>query len=335
MNAYVKKDLRTSRGLSYRYFASTNGDVSKPALLLLHGWPDNAHLWQYVIPHLSSLNLRIIAPDLLGYGGTAKLTDLPSYNYRLMAADVIEILDAENIITFIPVGHDFGCYFTSRINLLYPERCVATVHVGIAYYPPAPNAMDLDAFNALFEQILGYPSWSYWYFFTDPSAHTIFSEHLERVWYALHGVPDDWMQQMFCRHDAFKNFLLGDKTVALKPYARDESLEGAWMADFQTGGWEAPFCWYRACIEDVQLAEDKKLVEQGKGKLDMPVLFIGCDGDAVNPGTGMIEPSKQAGLLPDLTVEALHAGHWCPYETPEELAGMIVKFVRAKGFAGE
>jgi pimeloyl-ACP methyl ester carboxylesterase len=38
--------------------------------LQIHGWPDLAIGWRYQIPLLLSLGLRVVAPDMMGYGGT-------------------------------------------------------------------------------------------------------------------------------------------------------------------------------------------------------------------------------------------------------------------------
>lgn len=116
MDTLQEKHLDTKRGFQYRYYVSPVGDTTKLTLLLLHGWPDSALLWQYVVPYLTPLKLKILVPDLLGYGGTSKPTSPELYDYRRIAEDVSEILDAENIGKVIPIGHDFGCWFTFRFQ---------------------------------------------------------------------------------------------------------------------------------------------------------------------------------------------------------------------------
>lgn len=133
MDSLQEKHLDVKRGLRYRYYVSKAGDTSMPALLLLHGWPDSAMVWQHVLPYLAELKLKIVVPDLLGYGGTSKPMDIKLYDYRRMSKDLVEILDTEGIKKVIPVGHDFGCWLTQRFQLLYTDRCVAAVHVGISY----------------------------------------------------------------------------------------------------------------------------------------------------------------------------------------------------------
>lgn len=109
MDSLREKQLQVKRGFRYRYFVSSPSDASNPVLLLLHGWPDNANLWQYVLPYLLPLNCNIVVPDLLGYAGTDMPTDLKAYDYRLMCQDVLDILAAEGIEDkVITIGHDFG-----------------------------------------------------------------------------------------------------------------------------------------------------------------------------------------------------------------------------------
>jgi hypothetical protein len=46
--------------------------------LQIHGWPDLAIGWRYQIPLLLSLGLRVVAPDMMGYGGTVTLPPSPT-----------------------------------------------------------------------------------------------------------------------------------------------------------------------------------------------------------------------------------------------------------------
>lgn len=112
MDLLEKKELRTSRGFQYRYYISSasDADTSKPALLLCHGWPDSADLWQYVIPRLFNTKNRLIVPDLLGAGATSQPTDPAAFEIKGMVADVNEILEEEKITQkIIPVGEISPC----------------------------------------------------------------------------------------------------------------------------------------------------------------------------------------------------------------------------------
>lgn len=77
-----------------------------PAVVLLHGFPLSSHLWRGLIPTLAPRH-RVLAPDLLGLGGSAKPVDAP-LDIRAQAGYVRELLahvDADRVAV---VGHSTG-----------------------------------------------------------------------------------------------------------------------------------------------------------------------------------------------------------------------------------
>ncbi|TKA25160.1 hypothetical protein B0A54_17675 [Friedmanniomyces endolithicus] len=305
MDGLREKHLDTRRGLHYRYYASPTSNPSKPALLLLHGWPDSALLWQYVVPHLTSLNLTLIIPDLLGYGGTSKPLFPALYDYRLLSADLVEILDAESVETVIPIGHDFGCWLVFKFQTLHPFRCAAAVHIGIAYMPPMPVMPDLETLNAMMEQQLGYPRYTYFHLFTSPDAPAHFSQQMESVWHVMHGEGKDWIKHIFCTPNAMREFIEAGRTdVPLRSYAQNAKLKDEWKEQRPSPeDWEASFCWYNAFALGIQAEADASIPVEDY-RLRIPVLAIFCTEDGVNPPE-TLEGPKQAGLLPDLKEERL------------------------------
>ncbi len=81
-----------------------------PAVLLLHGNPDNADEWRGVIDRLAS-DHRCIAPDLPGYGTRGRTFDLPpTFDYGLpqQVQFVDDLLEALAIDDVTLVVHDIG-----------------------------------------------------------------------------------------------------------------------------------------------------------------------------------------------------------------------------------
>ena len=76
-------------------------------MLFCHGFPTPAYVWNKVVPFFEPLGYGIVAPDLLGYGGTDKPTDPTFYIGSGHAQDVVDILDKENISKVIALGHDW------------------------------------------------------------------------------------------------------------------------------------------------------------------------------------------------------------------------------------
>ena len=343
MDKLTCRNLTVSRALTYRYYISANNN-SNTALLLLHGWPDDAHLFSTMLPRLRTLERRIIVPELLGYGGTSKPTDATLFSMRAMSQDLLEIIDAECIAKVIVIGHDWGSTLASRFCLFHADRCKALVQLSTPYTVPA-DSFDLEKINAFTEQLTGYPRLSYIEFLIQPDAPEIWEQHSDAAWTTLHGSsptedPQNWMTTLFCQRGAMRQFLLSDGQIPSSPplrdYARDSELKDHWVTAIRTGSMRAPACWYHALASNVHWKGENEWAEETKSerregespwRLDLPVLFVGCDGDAVS-STDMQRMAAQQGLLPDLKIEEIQSGHWCPYEKPDEVAQIIREFVR-------
>jgi pimeloyl-ACP methyl ester carboxylesterase len=263
-----------------------------------------------------------------------------------MCQDLCEIIDYEGIGKVIAIGHDWGSTLASRFSIFHASRCVGLVQLSTPYSEPT-DSFDLDKINTFTEKMTGYPRLSYIEFLTQPDAPDIWEQHLEAAWTALHGSsqagdPQRWMRILFCQRYAMREFLLSDgKTPSppeLRHYAKDSALKSHWKEALKSGGMKAPVCWYHALATNVHWEGEMKWTEETRShrkdeespwRLGLPVLYIGCTGDAV-ASTDMQRMAQQQGLLPDLKIEEIESGHWCPYEKPEAIAMMIVEFLRSR-----
>src|SRR4051812_49284682 len=132
MDRLEKKTFTTSRKLTYTYYNTPNPSTSQnPTILLLHGWPDDAHLFEKIVPVLLQTDYPLLIPDLLGYGETSKPTDMSLYNYRDMSADLVEILKSEKITQVICAGHDWGAGVASYFFLFYPHLVAGLILLSV------------------------------------------------------------------------------------------------------------------------------------------------------------------------------------------------------------
>lgn len=92
------------------------------------------------------------------------------------------------------------------------------ITLNVALEVPQTEAFNLEAFNALTEKHIGYPLFEYWNLFADPKGAELMEQHLESVWYGLHGDEANLMQKLFCVPGAFQEWIENDrKDVPLKP----------------------------------------------------------------------------------------------------------------------
>ena len=94
-------------GLQYHYYYHPAKAASNPTLLFLHGFPSTSDHWAQQALYFTRKGWGVIAPDLLGYGGTSKPTELKPYNGTAMATHCIRILDIEGIQKAVVVSHDW------------------------------------------------------------------------------------------------------------------------------------------------------------------------------------------------------------------------------------
>lgn len=101
---------------------------SGPPLVLLHGWPQHWWCWRMLILELAE-QYRVIAPDLRGFGWSAAPPG--AYAKSTFAADMLALLDVEDLDSVRLVGHDWGGYTAFLLALEHPERVQRLVALDI------------------------------------------------------------------------------------------------------------------------------------------------------------------------------------------------------------
>lgn len=335
MDQLDRKTFTSSRSLVYNYYtnaATPAKDPQKPALLFLHGFPTTAQLFKDVVPAFVDSPYRIVIPDVLGSGESSKPTDSASYGSFKMSKDIMELLDKEGIGQIIPIGHDFGSWLAQRIYLFNPTRCNALVMLSVAYLPANvgifAERLSMDTFLEINEKAVGYAQYDYFKFFVSPEAPKILKDHVESLYTLIFADKKGAIREYYCEKDAFKDYLLADTKLPVKKFAQLPSMREEFVARFQRYGFDGHLNWYRALVDGTQFESEKQFTLEQVIIKD-PVLFIGCEDDAV-ARSDAINGAKEAGLLPDLTIKVLDCAHYCPYEKPDEVAAEIQAFLKEK-----
>jgi pimeloyl-ACP methyl ester carboxylesterase len=118
----------------------------RPALLLLHGFPELAYSWRKVMRPLAAAGYHVIAPDQRGYGDTTGWDgdydgDLASFRLPNLVRDALGLVAALGFRAVDAViGHDFGSPVAAYCALLRPDvfRSVVLMSAPFAGPPSLP-----------------------------------------------------------------------------------------------------------------------------------------------------------------------------------------------------
>jgi pimeloyl-ACP methyl ester carboxylesterase len=117
------------------------GPAGAPAVLLLHGFPENSAMWAGVVPALHAAGLRTVAPDQRGYSPGARPAGVPAYSIRHVVADALGLLDALGLRTAHVLGHDWGAAVAWHLAARHPDRVTTLTAVSVPH--PAAHAAAL------------------------------------------------------------------------------------------------------------------------------------------------------------------------------------------------
>jgi haloalkane dehalogenase len=96
---------------------------SGPVVLLLHGEPSWSYLYRTMIPGLLEAGLRVVAPDLIGFGRSDKPGALEDYTYarhvEWIRSVLLGTLDLQDITL---VCQDWGGLLGIRLAMEHPDR---------------------------------------------------------------------------------------------------------------------------------------------------------------------------------------------------------------------
>jgi pimeloyl-ACP methyl ester carboxylesterase len=111
-------------------------------VLLLHGFPENARMWDGVAGWLRSAGLRTIAPDQRGYSPGARPEEVDAYRMPALVGDVLGLLDAFGLPAVDLVGHDWGAVVGWHLAAWHPDRIRTLTAISVPH--PAAQAWALE-----------------------------------------------------------------------------------------------------------------------------------------------------------------------------------------------
>ena len=155
--------MRTVRTPTLEIGYEERGEPAGAPVILLHGFPDDAHAWDAVAPPLAAKGCRVLAPYLRGYGPT-RFLDAGAPRMAQQAAigqDLLDFMDALGLERAALAGYDWGGRAACIVAILAPARVRALVTIGgynvqNTLAPPKPASASQERAN-----------WYQWYFNTE------------------------------------------------------------------------------------------------------------------------------------------------------------------------
>jgi len=138
-------------GLAMHVLEAGEKAPGRPAVLLLHGFPELAYSWRKVMLPLAAAGFHVIAPDQRGYGRTTGWDDhydgdLAPFRMHNLVRDALGLISALGYRSVAGVvGHDFGSPVAAWCALMRPDVFRSMALMSSPFGGPPALAFDQPA----------------------------------------------------------------------------------------------------------------------------------------------------------------------------------------------
>jgi pimeloyl-ACP methyl ester carboxylesterase len=118
-----------------------SGPETGRPVVAVHGWPDDVHCWDEVLPHLHEAGCRVYRPYLRGFGPTRFHSQHTARSGQIgaLGRDLADFLDAVDLRDIVLVGHDWGARAAYVVAALWPDRLGSLVAISAGYSTNRPD----------------------------------------------------------------------------------------------------------------------------------------------------------------------------------------------------
>jgi haloalkane dehalogenase len=103
-----------------------------PAFVLMHGFPDNLHIWDDLVPYLIASGRRVVTFDFLGFGASDKPAGA-AYSFRQQMGDLEAVVEWLGLGKIVPVAHDSSGIASINYALAHPDGVDSVIMLNSAY----------------------------------------------------------------------------------------------------------------------------------------------------------------------------------------------------------
>ena len=359
-NCVRSRFVEDVNGLRFHILEAGEPDLTRPALLLLHGFPELAYSWRRIMPALANAGYYVIAPDQRGYGRTTGWcddydADLAPYRLLNLVRDMLGLLNAldrDHVSSVI--GHDFGASVAAYAALIRPDvfRSMTLMSAPFAG-PPTLGPMAPDNIHEELKA-LNQPRKHYQWYYSNRSANTdmqccsqgvhdflrAYFHYKSADWHANKPFPlAEWTAAELAKMPTYYIMDLNKnmaETVAEEMPSPAQIARNSWLpdselliysAEYQRTGFQGALNWYRCRTNGIQNRE----LEVFAGKtIDVPSCFIAGASDwGIHQVPGVLD-TMQNHVCSDFRFCHLvpGAGHWVQQEQSEEVSRRLLNFLR-------
>lgn len=284
----------TTQGFDEHRIAVSGGKIyvrdyagEGPAFVLMHGFPDNLHIYDDLVPHLTSAGRRVVAFDFLGFGASDKPGT--GYSFQQQLADLEAVAEALGLGTLVPVVHDSSGPTGINYALEHPDR-VATLAILNSAYD--------DAFPVKWPELV----------------ELFATAGLQALASATANSPEQFGWVLGWQQKQFSDSLPEPMRLHF------DAVTGPLIADnFMKAGSGTAFAHLAAQFHAELASNSQRLPELEK--LNVPVRVIWGDHDPyITSDVGR----DRASHFRNATFEALPGGHWVQSDVPDAVARALL-----------
>jgi pimeloyl-ACP methyl ester carboxylesterase len=275
------------------------GPDDAPPVILVHGFPESHRTWRGLVPLLSD-KLRLIMPDLRGFGDSDRPQDVADYATDSLIADIFALAEAVGIDRFRLVGHDWGGAMAWAAALRADPRIERLAIVN------SPHPLIFQ--KSLIEDEAQRAASQYMRAFRNQGMEA----GIEAMGF------DAFFDKSFSKHVDLAKIPAEERQLYIEQWSRPGALT-------------AMLNWYRASQIVVPAVGEQAAmpswVERGVPKLHIPVRLIwGLEDKALLPvqldGIGEVGDAVEVFPLQGV-------GHFAPWEAPDKVAEALRPFLLA------
>jgi len=296
-------DIALPHGTTLR--CHTAGERGRPVLLMLHGFPEGAFIWDAHLEHFAQARnggYRCVAPYLRGFGASSSPADAEAYRAKYLVQDLAALIAHEGAGAPLEclVAHDWGGAVAWALANQHPQllRRLAIVNA------PHPGAFARELRHNAAQQAAS----QYMHFLRRPDAEALLAANDFARLFAFFDTPD------------------GQPPAWLTAELRQQ-YRALWQQGL-TGACN----YYRASPLRPPRADDPGAaavqLPEALLRIDVPTLMLwGMDDPALLPGLldGLHDWVPRLQLQP-----VAGASHWLVHEQPARLTQALAAFLQSE-----